>query len=137
MHQIDKDELKAWINDKVETTMNNLAMGQFIKALNDAININDTSIIKELVSPKFCNHLTQDEKEQMIFRHLKKPLLGQFPPNDFLHYLIFDYNISEKNSIESFQVTDEIKAMFQARKLDEELRTELEDSKSQTKKPKV
>jgi hypothetical protein len=137
MKQINKDELTDWINYKVESTMDNLSAGQFVRKLNDAIKKNDTSVIKEIMSPEFCPKFKKNVKEQMIFNNVVRSSISKFVGNDFLNYLIFDYKISEANSIEQIQVSDKIKAMFQARKLDEELRTELVDTKSQFKKPKV
>lgn len=137
MHQIDKDEFKKMIDDRVVFLMENLSIGEFIKKLNAAMKINDTSAIKELMLPEFCPKITHDKKEQMIFKHVSTSAVSKLIGKDFLHYLIFEYKISEANSIDSITVDDKIEGMFQARKLDEELRTELVDTKNQVKKPKV
>lgn len=126
MIQIDKSELQKWINDKADSMLTNLTVSQFVKNLNEAIKVNNTDFIKVLMNPNEFVTLKNKQREQLIFYYAATSFIST-GKGDFLHYLIFDYKISEENSINnpSEAVDDSVIKMFEARKLKEQLNIEL------------
>jgi hypothetical protein len=101
----------------------------------------DINPIKDILfanSNSSYNLLTQQEKEQQIFCAMYREYLLDETNEHFLRYMIFDYNISEENSIHNItDLNDTVKNMFENRKLNVELNSELNIQANISKKAKI
>lgn len=113
--------------------------GQLIFKVENAIRENNLETVKDILNSECYKRLTKQEKEEKVFYELYIESFNSNNADHFLRYIIFDYKISEETSIHTIpDLNDKIRNMFEARKLNEELRTELEvNNDKSTKKPKV
>jgi hypothetical protein len=82
--------------------------------------------------------ITQKEKEQHIFYTIYSEYLLDEKNENFLRYIIFDYNISKENSINGIpDFNDKVKSMFEFRDLNKELSSNLSKNESSNKKIKI
>lgn len=109
----------------------------FCSELADSITSNNISLIKKAMNSPAYGSLIKEEKEFEAFKTVYQSVFLFGNNNELLQYLIFDYKISEVNSIDKIKVDDKVKAMFQARNLSNELSTELDDKNKPNKKLKV
>jgi hypothetical protein len=93
----------------------------------DAVKVNDINKIKEILLSGNHPKLSQDEKEQQVFSNIHISFHFFKNGEDILNYLIFEYNIKYENSLEflGININDEIKKMFDKRKLNEEIKQSL------------
>jgi hypothetical protein len=86
--------------------------------------------VKECLLNTNFKYLDQAKKERLIFQEAIAYLNYRKTSYPLLHYLIFDYRISEINSIDTvnhnFVDVEKAKEMFAQRKLNDELQKELE-----------
>lgn len=114
-----------------------LCFNSFCSDLADSITSNRIDIIKKTMESEFYGSIPKEEKEFEAFKTVYQSFFLFGTNNELLQYLIFDYKISEKNSINKIKVNHTVKAMFQARNLKSELSSELEDGGKPNKKLKV
>jgi len=136
---IDKKELENWINNKTEQSLLNLDLMGFVTEVMNGVKTNNTAIISEIMMPDKYPKVSKDKKEEIMFNNAATLFNTQNIGQAFLHYLIFDYRISEENSINKIMVAvdDRIKQMFKIRELKSELNAELKTSEINQKKSKV
>jgi hypothetical protein len=115
--------------------------------IRQAINSNDLTEVRKLLIITF--HVfnadssytpTTEEKEFLVFRDLYNFSNTMLNAKSLLKELILDYKISEENSIDKFkgEISQDVIDMFATRKLNEELKQELNtNDKQPNKKPKV
>jgi hypothetical protein len=87
--------------------------------------LDDITIISRIINDSKYKSLTNDQKETFIFDGIifYYNLLGT--GEKLVDYIIFDYKISENNSIDKIDVDKEIIELFKIRQLKEELGKEL------------
>ncbi len=138
---IDPKELDKWNANKSKDTLLNRDLIDLISDLNDAINDNNISAIKDIILSEKYPKVSKDKKEEIIFNNVATLFADKdmSKAKEVLDYLIFDYKISEENSINKivFHVDERIKQMFKVRDMKEELNTELKDTLSTNKKIKL
>lgn len=98
----------------------------------EACSSNNIKEIQDMLSPDCYPVLTQKEKEINIFNIANDLLESKELGHNILKYLIFDYGITEYPHFKQFHC-NEVKAMFAAR----DLNNELDNSNKPSKKPKV
>ncbi len=106
-----------------------------------AISKKDINAINNFLNSTKYKQYSKDDLEKLIFIHACRHLDYEYEPSYFtLNYLILDYKISEKNSIN--EMTDDSKKelvqnFFDLRKLQIDLNDELENKDINIKKMKV
>lgn len=115
----------------------------------EASRTKDMDIIKKFLSEDNYPNISKDEKEKEIFIQTITCMMMFKIPQDILYYLVWDYKISEANSINNINIgepeTQQAERMFAKRKamldfhteLTGELNKNLEDSNKPNKKLKV
>jgi hypothetical protein len=93
---------------------------------------NNAKEIKDMLSSDCYPSLTQKEKETNIFVIANDLFENTKEGQDILKYLIFDYGINEDHLFHEHDAK-EVKAMFEARSLN----NELDNSNKPSKKPKI
>jgi hypothetical protein len=114
-----------------------LSLQSFCSDLAESITFSNIDFLINAMESESYNSLPKNEKESEAFRSVYQSFFLFDRNNELLHYLIFDYKISEANSIDKIKVSDTVKAMFEARNLSSELSTELEDGNKPNKKVKL
>lgn len=118
---------------------------KFNPILYKAVTENDIAFIRKFLHPNYSK-LTLEDRELKIFQHACLQFSQSNLGREILHYLIFDYKISEENSLNKeneidaangFTANDEVKKMFQIRRLNNELETDLKDCGKFSKRPKI
>ncbi len=105
--------------------------GHLTNTVSAALVDNDIPAIKNLFLSNSYNKLTKKEKEKQIFYTIYMESLTERNVDEFLKYIIFDYKISEENSILNItDLTNHVKNMFDSRKLNAELSLELDKKQS-------
>jgi hypothetical protein len=137
MNSNEKAILHDWIGREVERISYNLTLGEFTKKLTPAIQADNFNIVQELMLPEFCEKITPNNKEEIMFDCVARSVMSSGIGENFLKYLIFDYKIVEENSIAKVEVDENIKKMFEARKQNEDLEKELPNHANTTKKVKI
>jgi hypothetical protein len=98
--------------------------------VSDAEYYNNIDKVKECLLNKNFQYLDQTKKERLIFQEAIAYLNYRKTSYEILHYLIFDYRISEKNSIDTvdhnFVDVEQVQEMFAKRKLNDDLQKGLE-----------
>jgi hypothetical protein len=109
----------------------------FWSKLNHVVGNNDLDQFKEIMTSQEFKIIPHYHKEYYAF--YTSYINFKDKHNDILIYLIFDYNISESNSIDkiSVGVVDTVKQMFESRKINIELNQELIENFNPNKKTKV
>lgn len=102
-------------------------------------NSNNINPVHRILTTQCYDKMTEKEKEEQVFSAIYQEYLRSSKAEPFLKYIIFDYNISEDNSISNIpDLNNTVNGMFQSRKLNEELSIELETNSNETgKKTKV
>lgn len=97
------------------------------EAINEAAYANDLEEAKRILCLKQFPGITKEERESCLFSEAYIAFKNYRKGEDILKYLIFEYKITEDNSINKFEFNSEptIKQMFETRKLQEELTSEL------------
>jgi hypothetical protein len=105
--------------------MHQLDVIVLFQKLENAVKVNNIEIITEIMNPNYLPNLTKEDKELKIFNKLYYIFSTFNMAENFLEYLIFDYNISAANSIDKTtnRLHPKIKAMFEIRELNVELNT--------------
>lgn len=112
--------------------------GQLINKVDRAILENDLETVKQILINNCYEHLTQQEKEQTLFYSIYSQSFASDNAAPFLKYIIFDYKISEGNSITNIpELSEKIRNMFENRKLNEALSNELHSNEQTSKRLKV
>jgi hypothetical protein len=111
---------------------------QVIKAINE----NNIESIQCMLNPLNYTNLTIEYKEELIFKNVCRFFQFNNLSKKILYYLIFDYQISEENALNNtetesygFKANDEVRKMFEIRKLNQELNLNLkinEDNQTTT-----
>lgn len=127
-------ELKKKINDYRKSLLSTIE--QKVKM---AVNLNDSSILDEILNVEPCKYINQDQREKHVFGILSDEFFYFDKGLDLLKYLIYEYKISEDNSINLIKddIKKTIESMFEVRKLNEELKFNLENNEYIKKKIKV
>lgn len=114
-------------------------LGQIDSAILNAICDNDLEYVQRILTTNCYETLDQNEKEKQVFYSIyDNALSGVYDLEPFLKYIIFDYKISEENSINDIpDLANKVKDMFVTRRLNEELSAELVNNNQPNKKPKV
>lgn len=104
-----------------------------------AIDANNVEMINDILINKKYSPLEQNEKEQQVFMAVEISFKHEAIGEDILKFLIFDYNISDDNSIKiiSANTTEYIKSLFEIRNLNSDLIAELSLNKEKNKKLKA
>lgn len=104
-----------------------------------AIDANNIEMIKDILINKKYSPLDQNEKERQVFMAVEISFKHEGISEDILKFIIFDYNISEDNSIKiiSANTNEYIKNLFEIRKLNSNLSAELSSNKERNKKLKA
>jgi hypothetical protein len=99
------------------------------------VNRNDINSIKNLLNPNNYIYITLAKKEELIFKYTCRCFNFEGSCKEILNYLIFDYKISEANSLGKeteadaknwFCADEVVRKMFDSRKLNQELNLSLE-----------
>jgi hypothetical protein len=105
-----------------------------------AIDSNDIEQLKKIIFNKKYLEVSQDEKEQQAFIAIMHSFNYDGQGENLLKYIIFDYKISEENSLKDLPNEDKyqyIKSLFTLRNLNKSLSMELPSKKDNNKKLKV
>jgi len=117
---------------KIDISGNNI-----YELLQESVNKNDPKIIDKIL--KFNNYIdmTKSDVEKKVFA-LSYFLFEQFKNDMPIKHLIFNYKISEANSIDiSVDINPNIKNMFENRKLNSDLKSNLNKNKQNKKQIKI
>jgi hypothetical protein len=88
--------------------------------INKAIKENDINLIKNILLSNSYNKLTQDEKEDEVFKNVRLSFCFLGKGKNILEYLIFEYDLSEEYN-NKYQIKNpSIEHMFALRKLNKE-----------------
>jgi hypothetical protein len=106
--------------------------------ITQAIRSKNLESIKNVLLINTYSFLNQDEKEEVVFKAIYYDYARNITDDSFLKYLIFEYNIKENNSIKNISnLNNNVKNMFESRKLNEDLNQELNNDNKTGKKLKV
>lgn len=95
--------------------------------LSEIIKSNDMKILHNMLVNENYLDLTQKRKEQLIFNNICIKFFVLGIGENVLKYIIFEYNINEDDALNcvSLSTKELLQPMFEARKLKDELKTEL------------
>jgi hypothetical protein len=107
------------------------------KTLLIALHENDVSVIDKIMTYDKYPALSKDEREKAIFDYLSLHVDTYNEGHDILRYLIIDYKIHPKNSINRCggKISKTVNSIFRARKFNSVLQQELDSApKAETKR---
>jgi hypothetical protein len=114
-----------------------LLIESLYKEIKEAILIDDITIVNKIMNNSKYENLTLEQKETFIFDGISS-YYNLFGTGKILvDYIIFEYKISEANSLNKTDCDQELIEMFKIRQLQEELVQELEVKKAISKKVKI
>jgi hypothetical protein len=102
--------------------MNNLndCINELNKKITQAITENDINLIQNILLPNSFTELTQEEKEEEVFKNVRLSFSFLNKGQKILEYLIFDYDLSEVYNNKYKNKNYAIEHMFLLRKLNKE-----------------
>lgn len=109
------------------------------KQVEIAVFLNDQERIDKILVPDNYPQFTLAEKEKYIFDTLASQFILNNNNDDLLKYFIYKYEVSEENSLDIIEPGRKsiLEPMFEIRRINKELNTNLEVNNHNQKKLKV
>jgi hypothetical protein len=132
------------MNNEINKEQPGSVIENVVHIVQHAIHSNNMNLIKDMLLIENFHDVPKEQREGYAFS-TSYFAFTEYGYDNVIKYLIFDYNISEANSIGvlaqmdiGLNIDPRVKQMFESNKLNQELNAELENNNEKySKKPKV